>query len=271
MGGGASVARSDPPRRIAALDWAGCEMLVALGIEPVAVTDVRGFSGQFPHCALPVGTVDLGARWEPNLELLMQLLPDAILVGGRGVFPAAESIAPPLVLQLYDGKTPPLAAAMRSFQAFGEILSLEARAERYVSQVQSSFETARERFAAYRKPVMVATLEPDGLNVVIHGRNGLIGNCLEKVGLQNAWTGEENSWGFRKTGMEQLLRFPDALILIIDQGTRTDRALRLLAGNDIWQMILHNVGTVVRLPALFPFGALPTARHFVRNLATFIV
>jgi ABC-type Fe3+-hydroxamate transport system substrate-binding protein len=270
MGSRARIAYAASPRRIAALDWAGCEMLVALGVEPIAVADVSGFSHQFPHSVLPPGTIDLGARWEPNLELLRQLAPDAILVGGRGVFPIAERIAPPLVVELYDGKTPPLTAAARSLLELAQALALEARAEQCVSEMQLLFEKMRKRFVGQQKRVLVATLEPDGLNVVVHGRNGLIGNCLERVGLQNAWIDEENRWGFRKTGMEQLLRFPDAVVLVIGQGTRTDRALRLLANNDVWQMVMSNAGPVIRLPAFFPFGALPTARHFILSLETLI-
>lgn len=265
-GGGPRNARAALPHRIAALDWAGCEMLVALGIEPVAVADSGGFSQQFPHSALPPGTVDLGARWEPNLELLGQISPDAILVGGKGVFPAAEKIVPPLVVQLYDGVTPPLVAASRALLGLGQALSAEASARRYVSEVQSSFERLRKHFAGMQKSVLVMTLEPDGLDVVIHGKNGLVGNCLERVGLQNAWADDENRWGFRKTGVEQLLRFPHARVLVIDQGKRTDRALRALSGNRIWQMIVENTGTPVRLRALFPFGGLPTAWHFALGL-----
>ena len=269
-GDGRATAQVAVPRRIAALDWAACEMLVALGIEPVAIADAKGFSQQFPHSALSPGTVDLGARWEPNLELLKQLAPDAVLVGGLGIFPIAEGIAPPLVVQLYDGKAPPLATATRSLLELGKALSLEMRAERYVAQVQATFERVRERLTGQRKAILIVTMEPDGLDVVIHGRNGLIGNCLERVGLQNAWVGEENRWGFRKSGVEQLLRFVDAdvRLLVIDQGARTDRALRSLAGNDIWKMVMPRPEALVRLPPLFPFGALPTARHFVLGLET---
>lgn len=264
------MARVATPRRIAALDWAGCEMLIALGIQPVAIADAKGFSQQFPYSAVSPGTVDLGARWEPNLELLKQLEPDAVLVGGLGTFPIAESIARPLVVQLYDGKAPPLISAARSLLELGKALSLEARAERYVAQVQASFDSARGRLVRHRKAILVVTVEPDGLNVVIHGKKGLIGNCLERVGLRNAWGGEENTWGFNKSGVEQLLRFVDSdvLLLMIDQGVRTERALRSLAGNHIWQMVVHDPETLVRLPTLFPFGALPTAWHFVLGLET---
>ncbi len=61
------------PRRIAAIDWAMLETLVALGIMPVAATELVQFRKDAVEPMLAESVADLGLRGSPNLELLRLL------------------------------------------------------------------------------------------------------------------------------------------------------------------------------------------------------
>ncbi|TIS30730.1 MAG: ABC transporter substrate-binding protein, partial [Mesorhizobium sp.] len=59
--------RGDPAHaarqpRIACLEWTSAEMVVSLGIGPVAVADTKGYRDWVAGPALPAGCLDLGSR-----------------------------------------------------------------------------------------------------------------------------------------------------------------------------------------------------------------
>ena len=111
-----------PPRRIAAIDWAMLETLVALGIMPVAATELVQFRKDAVEPMLAESVADLGLRGSPNLELLRLLRPDLILISPFYVrFEASfRAIAPVLSLPFYpalpDSSLAAVAAALHAWQ-----------------------------------------------------------------------------------------------------------------------------------------------------------
>ncbi len=79
-----------PPNiaRVAALEWLPIELLLALGVTPLAVADVHNYNLWVAEPKLPATVVDVGQRTEPNLELLQQLQPSLVLLSqGYGPTP----------------------------------------------------------------------------------------------------------------------------------------------------------------------------------------
>ncbi len=78
-------------------------------------------------------------------------------------------------------------------------------------------------------------------------------------------------WSFYATGIEQLLRAPDAHILYADQGEKTRIALRLLDENHIWNA---TAGGKSRSPypvvPNYPYGGLTTAGRLAEAFAVAI-
>ena len=95
----AGRAHAGPPEpRVAALDWGWASTLVALGIDPVGVAELRSYAAWVGEPALQPSTAELGLRTTPSLEILAALRPDLILTNGlnaalRGQL---ERIAPTL-------------------------------------------------------------------------------------------------------------------------------------------------------------------------------
>ena len=79
--------------RVAALEWLPIELLLALGVTPLAVADVHNYNLWVAEPKLPATVVDVGQRTEPNLELLQQLQPSLVLLS-QGYGPTPRKIQP---------------------------------------------------------------------------------------------------------------------------------------------------------------------------------
>lgn len=91
----ARAAADAPPdiARVAALEWLPIELLLALGVTPLAVADVHNYNLWVAEPKLPATVVDVGQRTEPNLELLQQLQPSLVLLS-QGYGPTPRKIQP---------------------------------------------------------------------------------------------------------------------------------------------------------------------------------
>jgi hypothetical protein len=65
--------------RVAAMDWALAETMIALGHRPIAIVAANDWNRFVVEPSLPAGIVDLGLQPEINFELLASLDPDLIL------------------------------------------------------------------------------------------------------------------------------------------------------------------------------------------------
>lgn len=57
------------PVRVAALNWDIAEQVIELGVTPVAVPDIAGYSDWVVQPAIPEGVTDIGTRTEPSFLL----------------------------------------------------------------------------------------------------------------------------------------------------------------------------------------------------------
>ena len=95
---------SEQPR-VVALNWSAAEMLLSLGIKPVAMTSKNGYrKWQSNHPMLPDGVAELGNRAFPSLPAILQQSPD-LIVGypfrHARLLDELSAIAPTLLLQQF--------------------------------------------------------------------------------------------------------------------------------------------------------------------------
>jgi ABC-type Fe3+-hydroxamate transport system substrate-binding protein len=250
-------------RRVASLDWALAETLVALGHPPIAVPDTRGYAEWVVAPALPPDTANLGSRYTPNVELLAALRPDLVVaIPYQGpLLPVVERVAPTLTLSIYeaDGSVYERAVAVtaRLAAAVGDPEAGPA----LVARTQAAFAAARRRIARRpRRPVYVLSLL-DPHHAWIYGAGSLFTVVLRRLGLDNAWTGETNAWGFSAIGLEALADGDPEARLVVLQPLPPD-VLPRLATNPLWQRIpFVRRGPPIFLPVL-TFGGLPSAARF---------
>ncbi|WP_279482846.1 ABC transporter substrate-binding protein [Aureimonas sp. SK2] len=254
------------PRRIACFDYGLAEILLLLGIVPVAVmsaADWPTWTGE----TLPPGVADLGASQEPNLERLAALKPDLILSTDYTAMaePAAARIAPVERLTLYGAGQEPLPRAREVTRQLGARLGIPERAEAAIAAFDAELAGLSRRLPPSLPPLLVVAFM-DTRHARVFGRASLFGNALDGLGLRNAYPEPVNAWGFNTVGVEALAPFGDAYLLSVDPAPPD--TWPTLEASPLWtELPFVRAGRVRRIEPVLTFGALGSAARFAR-LAT---
>jgi ABC-type Fe3+-hydroxamate transport system substrate-binding protein len=268
LGAAALPLSAGQPTRIACLEWTSAEMALSLGIEPVAVADIKGYRDWVEGPGLPAGTIDLGSRGEPNLELLYELKPELITGAyGYGLAPAPfERIAPVFNVPFYDGSEAPYRQAERETRRLGAVLGRPAEAEGLIVESARVISDAKTRLAGeIGRPHAVVSLFDDR-HVRVYGRGSLLQDVLDRLGLTNAWTGTTDSWGFSTMGIEQLVAIGEARLISLDPIPPHIRIR--IEQSTLWANLpCVKAGNVTAIPPVWPFGGLAAAARFATLLA----
>ena len=253
------------PRRIAAIDWAMLETLVALGIMPVAATELVQFRKDAVEPMLAESVADLGLRGSPNLELLRLLRPDLILISPFYVrFEASfRAIAPVLSLPFYNRGEPPYQRAMDAVSALAKELGREAQGREVVAEQAALFEEARVSLQAFAaRPTYLVNIG-DSRHVRIFGADSMFGDILSRLGLPNAWTDRSRYTFAAPVPIENLAAAPEARIVIISD--IPVEARNGLKNSMIWQSLQPvRSGRVLMLSNINPYGGISAAARFTR-------
>lgn len=262
------VARSKPPGRIVALDYGLAQTLIALGRPPTALASAHAWDQWVADPPLPPQTINIGLSREVNLELLQQLKPDVILSTPflEKLRNKLERIAPVVSLPIHATGGPAMPPILAGTQAIADMLNLVDAGEALIKDSLGSIAAARETVKGLKdKPLIVANFL-DARHLRVYGRNSLFDDVLARLGLNNAWTGPTNSWGFTTIGAQQLAAV-GKLRLVCFEPVPLD-AERAIAENPVWQALgLADPQDVLRLPPVLAFGMLPAATRFSELLA----
>jgi iron complex transport system substrate-binding protein len=253
--------------RIAAIDWAAAETLIAVGITPIAIADLAGFRASFSHLPQMDHTVDLGSTWEPNYELLDRLKPDLIYLPSWSSLsrPQLEQIAPVRLCDIHGGGDDPMEKALRfadsvladfpDISSAGALERLKGRWQQLVDKTTND------------PPFFLLNLRSTNRFVNVYATGSLPGSALVHVGFQNAWQGPVNGFGFTSIGAERLLQAPEAAIVILNQNNRTAEMLSRLDRNVFWTSIPAVRNGKVRVsPPVSVFGGILSGVNFAEWL-----
>jgi ABC-type Fe3+-hydroxamate transport system substrate-binding protein len=253
--------------RIAALDWTLAEMVLSLGLDLIAVTEVDGYRRWVGEPALPGGAVELGLRTTPNLELLQQLAPDLIVANPAQAetIPALDSIAPCVTATIYFPDGQPFRHAQQELLRLGQALDRADAASRVIANADAAIASARARVGGFGRPLYMARFV-DPNHLMIFGQNNILQDVLDRTGLRNAWDGPETTWGFSIVGPDQLDAADAHLLYLgIDQAD-LDQAARDSA---IWRSLpFFRNGRISVLPPVWFFGGVWSAMRFAQGLET---
>lgn len=250
-------------RRIAAIDWGALETALALGLVPVAATELMQFRAIAVEPEVPATVADLGLRGAPNLEYLAALRPDLILISNFYERQRANlaRIGSVLSLPIHATGQPPYGLAEQAARTLGAATGRGAEAA--IAAARAEVEGLRQR-VRFSRPVFVASLG-DARHFRAFGRDSLFGEVLERLGGTNAWEGPSAYSAAAPVGIEALARVPDAMLAIV--APTPPEAARELAQSKIWAALpMVRAGRVAYLPPIDHFGALPAALRFARAL-----
>jgi ABC-type Fe3+-hydroxamate transport system substrate-binding protein len=257
------------PLRVICLEWTSAEMVLSLGVAPIAICDTRGYQDWVAGPAFPADTIDLGSRSEPNIELLMELRPDLICGAyGYGLDESTfKRFARTFTVPFYTGTTPPFLHARQETLRLGNTLGLASEAQDLVEHVDAVLEEAKTKLARQAQGPLCVVSMFDDRHVRVYGAGSLIQDVLDQLGIENVWQGRTNSWGFSTVGIEELVAIGDARLISLDPipphiKIRIDQS-------SLWANLpcVRN-GRVTTIPPVWPFGGLAAAARFAEFLAS---
>ncbi len=254
--------------RIAAVDWAAAESLLALGVAPLAVADTGYYNQRMPQ-VLPAATHDIGPFWEVNLELLDRLRPDLIFIGAASLFmtPRLNEIAPVEVVEDRTGD-----------EAYGRAAAILRQCGRAASlpsgQVEAVLSTIEQRMQSLSasvqrvRPVCILLPDQSGSRAMVYGNGSMPGAVVTRLGLRNAWQGPTNPNGFIQVGLDQLMALDDSVFMQIEIPSLAPQTNRALGNSQLWQRLpAVREGRVVRMQQFYPFGGCLSTLHLAEALA----
>ncbi len=253
--------------RVAALEWSAVETLYALGLAPVAVSDISGYNNWVAEPALSPQVTELGLRTEPNLELLASLSPDLLILPEHSPLsvPRLEQIAPvwqyPFAV---PGKTL-LAVARENILQLAARLNRQAQAQQYLTGFTQQLTHYRQQLQPFSgKKILMFTLMSSRQALVLTP-DSIFGEVLQETGLQCAWQGATSIWGSVIVGIEQLLTCEADYVL---QFSHNDQPLQeRLAGSPLWQQMPFNQHSRRWLiEPVWLYGSLYSAQRFADKL-----
>lgn len=253
--------------RIAVVDWAMFETLLALDIVPVAATELVQFRKIAVEPNVPAQVADLGLRGSPNFEMLRLANPD-LIVSSRWFTWAKdnlEQIAPVASYSIYEPSRPPYTSAEQVTMALGEHLGRTLQAQAYVETSSLEIAKASRRIAdKTTRPAFLINLG-DARHFRVFGADSMFGDVLQRLDFRNAWQKPTSYAATAPIPLEALAEAPEATIAIISPVPPD--ANSTLSNSPLWKALpAVREGRVVTLPPVNPFGALPAARRFARVL-----
>ncbi|WP_188577464.1 ABC transporter substrate-binding protein [Azorhizobium oxalatiphilum] len=257
-----------PELRVATLDWALLETLLALGVTPVAGAELVLYRQVVVEPEVPASVADLGLRGTPNYEALRLLEPDLIFGSNYTSWsdPILRKIAPVENFSIYGRGAKPYANSEQAALTLGARLGRSAAAQALVADARARLEAFKARLAGHDgRPVLVINLG-DARHFRVFGPDSMFGEVLERIGLANAWTGTTRYAAAAPLGLETLAQMPDAIIVVI--GPMPPATRRMMAESAFWHALPNvRAGRVAVLAPIDPFGALPAGLRFARLLA----
>ncbi|AIR65268.1 Fe(3+)-hydroxamate ABC transporter substrate-binding protein FhuD [Cedecea neteri] len=254
-------------KRIIALEWLPVELMMALGVTPMAVADIPNYQIWVNEPKLPAGVIDVGLRTEPNLELMAQLKPSLILYSA-GYGPSPEKItriAPGLGFNFNDGSGKPLEIARKSLIQLGDTLGMQQAASRHLAEFDAFIASMKPRFAARgNRPVLLMSFL-DNRHALVVGKHSLFQQVMDLLGVKNAWQDETNFWGTAVVGIERLAAIKDADVLCFDH--KNEAVARQVTATPLWKaMPFIRQNRFQQVPAVWLYGTTMSAMHFARVL-----
>ena len=249
--------------RVATLDWALLETLLAMKANVVAGAELRQFREVAVTPPVPAEVRDLGLRGTANFEALIHARPDLIFNSNfyASSAPSLSRIAPVETHSVYVPGQSPFALAAEAARAMGARLGLET-GRQLVETTEAQLERQRQILASGGdgRPMLPINLG-DARHYRVFGSDSMFAEVLARLGLDNAWAGATAYSAMAPIGIEPLATMPDAWILLIPPHPAD--VPETLSASAFWNALPPvRAGRVLTLGSVNPYGALPAAARF---------
>ncbi|WP_421700065.1 ABC transporter substrate-binding protein [Ancylobacter sp.] len=252
-----------PDGPLVTLDFAHAQSLLALGVDAFGLAERWRYERFVREPRLPPAVFDIGTFSEPNLELLAEIRPRAILYSREWPTDTAQlrRIAPLVELSIYTGAPGPLERARQALLRIAALAGRERQADDYLAGFDQRMAEARLRltpFTGRRVMVLWAATSRDFWTL---GSASLVHDVVAQLGLRNAASEVGDIWGWLPVTLHQLAALDDMIVL------HFGAVPAALDDNPFWQALpLVRRRQLIVLPPSWMFGGLPEAERIAHLL-----
>ncbi|WP_433279463.1 ABC transporter substrate-binding protein [Pseudonocardia xinjiangensis] len=273
-GRGRQVTLDGPATRPVGLEWNVAEHLVSLGVPPVGVADVEGYTNWVKAAPLAGDVTDVGVRGEPSVEAIAALRPDLVLATTDlpdGAVTQLEAIAPVVLVRPADASDS-IGQMRRNVELVATLTGTQAAAQRVLADFDTALTDGAARLAAAglagrRFAFADGYLDGGRLSIRPFTEGSLVESVSQELGLVNAWPlSGDADYGLATTDVEGLTTLGDVeFVYYANDADGPDPFVDGLAGNAVWASLpFVQAGNVTRLPdGIWMFGGPASMRQYV--------
>jgi ferric hydroxamate transport system substrate-binding protein len=233
-----------PATKVVGLEWGAIENLITLGVMPVGVADVKGYTNWVTAAKLDASAKDVGTRGESSVDAIAALSPDLVITTtdeSANSIAQLEKIAPVLVIRGADAANA-IPQMKTNLELIGSAIGKTDQAKQINADFDKKVAEGKQKIADAGKAGENFTMS-DGykqgstISIRMYTTGSLLGAVLTEMGLKNGWTGAgDKDYGLAQTDLEGLTKVPDGNFLYIaNDADGGDVFGGDLAGNAIWK------------------------------------
>lgn len=269
---GVVVKLDGPAKRVVGTEWNVVENLTTLGVMPVGVADVKGYSAWVKSGALDSTATDIGTRGEPSFDTIASLDPDLIVATtdlAEPVIKQLEDLAPVVVVKSADASRQ-IDQAEDNLKLVAKATGTEAKADEAVAAFdaavakgKAALETAG--LAGSRVAFADGWVADGKVSIRPFTKGSLMTDINTELGLVTPWTLEgDPAYGLASTDVEGLTSLDADSFVYITNGADGDFTEEL-AGNAVWKSLpFVESGEVHRLAdGIWMFGGPASMTQYV--------
>ncbi|MDI9513275.1 MAG: iron-siderophore ABC transporter substrate-binding protein [Caldicoprobacterales bacterium] len=220
-----------PAQRVVALEWIYGENMLAMGVEPVGMTDIEGYYTWMNNGGIKLddSVVNLGVRGSANLEDIAALKPDLIVTADyyEYDYELLSAIAPTIVLTPYPGEQYPSGEydhMISSIEIMGKALGLEDKAAEVIASLDQAYAKASERLKDtsidFNYIELIDFSTADTVSMYLFTDSSIHTSILEKIGFTNMYRPEKfELYGQTNINVENLVGLDNySLFIVAEKG-----------------------------------------------------
>ncbi|ADB34850.1 periplasmic binding protein [Kribbella flavida DSM 17836] len=263
-----------PATKVVGLEWGVVEGLITLGVMPVGVADVKGYSTWVTAAKLDPSVKDVGTRGEASVDAIVGLDPDLVVVTtdeSASTIAQIEKAATVLVVRGADAANP-IPQLKKNLELLGAAVGKSAQAAEANAAFDRALADGRKKIADAGKAGENFTMadgwkQGSSISIRMFTTGSMLGAIAGELGLKNSWTGAgDKDYGLAQTDIEGLTKLPDGNFLYIASTTDGGDVFGGdLAKNAIWKNLpFVKSGNVHRLPdGIWMFGGPKSMQQFI--------
>ncbi|MEI7031131.1 iron-siderophore ABC transporter substrate-binding protein [Streptomyces pratensis] len=274
---GKKITLDGPARRVVGTEWNVVETLVTLGVQPVGVADVKGYTAYDTAAPLTGDVKDIGTRGEPSVATVAGLEPDLVVATtdlSESAVAQLSKAAPVIVVRSADASRQ-IGQMVDTVNLIAEATGTEEKAQAEVGAFRKAVDEGRKKLEAAGldgEEVAFADGWKEGNQVSVrpYVKGSLISDVNTELGLADPWklTGDK-AYGLAATDVEGLTKIGDAhFAYIANDSDGVDPFADGLKDNAVWKSLpFVKNDEVHRLPdGIWMFGGTASMRAYIDAL-----